>query len=170
MRARLADRRADTRLAVDLLPSLPVVGALVDLDCIAMVEHSYGDPTTVRTAATDPRIRAGVVLDGSAGWDGVADAPGLDRPMLPLASGDTPLHPSWSQIRDPRLEYASIVDAGHYSATDLCAFGASAALCGTVPADRAATVSRGGVDPWLDRRLRGGAGPRYVAPELFWQL
>ena len=122
------------------------------------------------TAATDPRIRTAVVLDGSAGWPEVVDAPTVDRPVLLLASSGTPLHPSWSQIRDAGLARVTIGEAGHYSATDLCSFGASAELCGTVSAARAIAVSRSVVDAWLDRSLRDTDAPRFTAPELSWQL
>ena len=167
MRPRLADRLGDTRLALDRLPTLPVVGPLVDSGRIAMVGHSYGGLTAVQTMSRDPRVRAAVVLDGSAGWSGVAAAPALDRPVLLMSAGDT-VHTSWSDFRDPRFEWASVAGAGHYFATDLPALGGSAELCGTMPADRAATVTRGTVTEWLDRHLLDRDTPRPAHPELIW--
>ncbi|WP_227983569.1 alpha/beta hydrolase family protein [Nocardia spumae] len=169
MRARLAVRLDDSRLTLDRLTTLPVVGPLIDLDRIAMLGHSYGGLTAVQTAAADPRVRAAVVLDGSAGWNRVADAPALDRPVLLLAAGDTPPHPSWTRFHDPHFARAAIGSAAHYSATDLCAFGAGPRLCGTMNAARAAVVSRGVVVGWLERHLLGHDRPRPDYPEVVWQ-
>lgn len=170
MRARLEDRIADTRLVLDRLSTLPIVGVVADLERIAMVGHSYGGLTAVQLAATDPRIRTAVVLDGSAGWDGVAEAPALDRPVLLVGASGTPLHLSWDGFRDPQFQHVTLAGAGHYSVTDLCGFGGGAALCGTVSPGRATEITRGVVGAWLERQLRGTDGPRFEVPELKWQM
>ena len=167
MSRRLADRLDDTRLALDRLPTLPIVGPLVDLGRIAMAGHSYGGLTAVQTMSRDPRVRAAVVLDGPAGWSEVAATPVLDRPVLLLSAGDM-VHESWKAFRDPRFELASVTGAGHYVATDLPALGGGTDLCGIVPADRAATVTRGTVTGWLDRHLLDRDIPRPAYPELIW--
>ncbi|MCC3311553.1 alpha/beta hydrolase family protein [Nocardia africana] len=168
MRAQLATRIGDLRLVLDHLTALPIVGARLDLGRIAALGHSYGGTTAVQLAAIDARVRAAVALDGPAGWDGVAAAPALDLPVLSLDLTGM-WSSSWNGFRGSRFEVASILNAGHYTATDLPAFGCSADLCGTVPADRAALVSRDVVGLWLDRWLRGMDTPRFTAPELVWQ-
>lgn len=167
MRQRLSARVADAELILDRLAELPVVGPHLDLDRIAMAGHSYGGLTAVQTMASDPRVRAAVVLDGSAGWDGVATAPALDRPVLLLESGDM-LHASWLQVHG-QLDIASIRGAGHYTATDLPSFGCDVQLCGTVPPDRAAAVSRGVVAAWLAQHVLDSDTPEYTAPEVLWR-
>ncbi len=167
MRARLGDRMHDTRITLDRLPTLPIVGPHLDPTRIAMVGHSYGGLTAVQTTAIDPRVRAVVVLDGSAGWAGTAAPPTLDRPVLLLGSSELP-HPSWAQFHDSAFDYASVRDGGHYTATDLCALGGGPDKCGTLPADRAAIVTRDAVASWLDRHLLGHDLPRATHPELVW--
>ncbi|WP_063023228.1 MULTISPECIES: alpha/beta hydrolase family protein [Nocardia] len=165
MRRQLHARTADLRLMLDRLAVLPIVGAHLDLGRIAALGHSYGGTTAVQLAAADSRVRAVVALDAPAGWDGVADAPTLDLPVLSLDLTGV-WASSWNEFRGNRFEVVSMRNAGHYTATDLPAFGCGADLCGTVPSDRAAIVSRGVVGSWLDRWLRGMDSPKFTAPEL----
>ncbi len=168
MSDRLADRLGDTQIALDRLATLPVVGPLIDPDRITMAGHSYGGLTAIQTMAHDKRVKAAIVLDGSAGWQNVITAPEMDGPVLLLSSTATTLHPSWNEFTDPEFEHATILGGGHYSATDLCGFGASPIMCGTVDPARATTVSRTAIESWLGSVLSGGGGTKYAAPELEW--
>ncbi|MET7752291.1 alpha/beta fold hydrolase [Micromonospora sp. NPDC005367] len=169
MRAQLATRTADMRLVLDRLAVLPIVGARLDLERIAALGHSYGGTTAVQLAASDSRIRAVVSVDGPAGWDRVAAAPTMDRPVLLLDLTGIWTR-SWNAFRDARFESVAVHGAGHYSAADLCQLGATGAdLCGSLSADHAATVTRGVVGAWLDHQLRGMETPRFTAPVITWR-
>lgn len=164
MRQALDARVADARLILDRLTELPIVGPYLDLERVAMAGHSYGGQTAVSVMAVDARIRTVVVLDGSAGWDGVA-APTVDRPVLLLASGDM-IHASWTRTG---ATIATLAGAGHYTATDLPRFGGTIAYCGTIDAELGTTVTREVVVAWISRHLReqGTAMPEH--PELRWR-
>ncbi|MEV0032758.1 hypothetical protein [Nocardia sp. NPDC050793] len=159
-------RAADARLVLDRLPTLPIVGDSIDLGRVAMAGHSYGGQTTVSAMAADPRIRIGVVLDGPARWDGTNAAPDVDRPVLLLASGAT-LHASWAATR---AVIATIADAGHYSGTDLPAFGCGVDLCGTIDPARGAALMRSVVTVWLDQQLLDRTASMPVDPVLRWRV
>lgn len=148
MRTQLDTRVADARLVLDRLDALPVVGGHLDHARIAMAGHSYGGQTTVTAMAADARIRTGIVLDGSAGWDGVAPAPALDRPVLLLAYGDM-VHASWTRTG---ATVGTVARGGHYTATDLAQFGGSAEFCGTIDATLGARLTREVVATWLTGR------------------
>ncbi|MBF5002416.1 hypothetical protein IRT45_35455 [Nocardia sp. BSTN01] len=168
MRDQLAARTADMRLVLDRLVGLPIVGPHIDLDQVATLGHSYGGTAAVQLLGSDPRVRAAVSIDGPAGWAGVADAPTTDLPAL-LFDLTGEWTASWGPFRDERFDHVAMPGGGHYSASDLCALGGGADLCGTVPPDRAAAISRSAIVAWLDRLFRGGHEPRYSAPELHWQ-
>ncbi|WP_051161453.1 alpha/beta hydrolase family protein [Nocardia brevicatena] len=166
LRSALTVRVADMRLVLDRLTTLPVIGDRVDTNRIAAAGHSYGGQTAVTAAAADPRIRTVLVLDGSAGWDGVADVPDLEQPVLLLAAGDM-LHASWLELHTAVA--GTVAGAGHYSPTDLPAFGGGAELCGTIPAETGTAITRSVVAAWLDRTLRGADRPLPEFPALHWR-
>lgn len=173
MRRALDIRVADVRLVLDELAMLPVVGPHVDLDRIAVAGHSYGGLTAVATMRADHRVRAGVVLDGPAGWTGntAVERDGVDRPVLMLGSGDM-LHASWIRFASASRAFTlgTIRGAGHYAATDLPALAPSSVLCGTLAADRASAITRSVVGGFLDQRLRRASAPAPSWPELDWRL
>ena len=167
MGARLAQRITDVRLVLDRLSTLPVVGGHLDLERVAMGGHSYGGTTAIQTAAADPRVRAVVLIDSPAGWQGVVGAPTLTVPVLDLRL-TVPWADGWPQAIG--ADRVTLAHAAHYSATDLCSFGADAIECGTVDVDTATHVTRTVITRWLDRQLRDGAAPRFEAPQLTWSL
>ena len=152
MGARLAQRITDVRLVLDHLSALPVVGGHLDLERIAVGGHSYGGTTAIQLAAQDPRIRAVVMLDSPAGWQGVVGAPDIDVPVLDLQL-TVPWYGGWPIAAGPGVDKVVIDNAAHYSATDLCAFGADAVECGMLPAGQAASVTRGIVIDFLDQHV-----------------
>lgn len=151
MRAALARRVSDIGLVVDRLAELPLVGDRIDTSRIAVAGHSYGGQTAVSVAAGDARIRTALVLDGSAGWDDVAEVPELDRPVLLLASGDM-VHASWTSTA---AVIGTMAEAGHYTGTDLPMLGGGADLCGTLGAERGTRITVSVLAAWLDRQLLG---------------
>lgn len=152
MGQQLTTRIADMRLILDWLPALPMVGAHIDPERIALAGHSYGGTTAVQVMAKDPRVKAAVSIDGPAGWDRVADVPTTERPVLFLQLTDAWVS-SWSEFRGPRFEHATIPNTGHYSATDMCQFDSSPELCGTADPDQAAQQSRDIIADWLARMM-----------------
>ncbi|WP_459549845.1 alpha/beta hydrolase family protein [Nocardia sp. X0981] len=151
MRAVLTRRVSDIGLVLDRLTELPLVGDRIDTERIAVAGHSYGGQTAVSVAAGDARIRTALVLDGSAGWDEVAEVPDLDRPVLLLAAGDM-VHASWTSTA---AVIGTMAEAGHYTGTDLPMLGGGAQLCGTIGAERGARITASVLAAWLDRHLRG---------------
>lgn len=102
----LPTRVADARFVLDQLAAatdqsadagrLPAhLAEDLDLSKVGMFGHSLGGSTTAQTMHDDPRIRAGVDLDGPVLGSVAAD--GLDRPLLMLASGTSPwfARPGW---------------------------------------------------------------------------
>lgn len=149
MRAALARRVSDIGLVLGRLAELPLVGDRIDMRRIAVAGHSYGGQTAVSVAAADSRVRTAMVLDGSAGWDEVAEVPDLDRPVLLLASGNM-VHASWTSTD---AVIGTMAEAGHYTGTDLPMFGGDAGLCGTIGAERGARITSSVLAAWLDRQL-----------------
>lgn len=168
MRARLDARVADTRLVLDHLDTLPVVGGHVDLTRITMIGHSYGGYTAVAAMSSDPRITSAVVLDGSAGWigtDGLEET-GVDAPVLLVTYGEL-IHASWMRFgRNTPGDFriATVRGGGHYTPTDLPSLAPPAVeLCGTIPAGRGTDLSRRIVQDYLEGQPAG------VWPEVAWR-
>lgn len=100
-------RVADTRFVLDQLTELGADQAAaeqelplhlagnLDLSNVGMFGHSLGGSTTAQAMRDDPRIRAGVNLDGPILGSVATD--GIDRPLLMLAGGNSPWfgQPGW---------------------------------------------------------------------------
>ncbi|WP_412543408.1 hydrolase [Longispora sp. K20-0274] len=191
----LATRVADTRYTLDQLAALDrgrnpdaehralprgLAGSL-DLTRIGMVGHSLGGATAAQAMLEDPRIRAGVNLDGTV--SGTVLTAGLDRPFLLLGSpgDDDSWTALWARLRGPRhrLELAG---SGHLSFTDYQVLLAQAGVpagdreptLGTIDGDRSVAVQRVYLRTFLDRyllcrdgRLLAGSSPRY--PEMLFR-
>lgn len=104
----LPTRVADTRFVLDELVAaasgqsshtgrrLPAgLAEHLDMTKVGMFGHSLGGSTTVQTLHDEPRIRAGVDLDGPI--LGSVATEGTDKPLLMLASGTSPWYgkPGW---------------------------------------------------------------------------
>ncbi len=94
-----------------------------------MFGHSLGGATAAEAMGEDPRIAAGVDLDGTL-LGAVVDT-GLDRPFLLFGSAqqdssqgrtDPSWHQFWTHLRGWRQKIV-LVNGGHLSFTDLCLFG-----------------------------------------------
>ncbi|MEV4058210.1 hypothetical protein AB0J55_43985 [Amycolatopsis sp. NPDC049688] len=176
-------RTADTSLVLDRLPSLPGgLNAGMDLRRIGMFGQSAGGFTAANTMYTDPRIKAGVDMDGTLEYSAKPDgtnlsevaAHGLDRPFLllgssPAASGsDIHREPSWAAFWRHQHGWKADVtldDSGHASFTDAEALlpqltgrvpaETLAAAIGTVDGRRAVTATRALVASFFTRFLKG---------------
>lgn len=202
LRTALAARIADTEFVLNELTALadghnPDVeqrvlpkglGRAIDPSRIGMFGHSLGGFTTAEAMARDPRIDAGVNLDGMLGFDddpGLAAARGLDQPMLLMSSQQTAdagvFESSWNTFLDNTRGWSRelvLSQSGHHSFTDLQSlippFAAQVApeatgyYIGTIPPDKAIHAVREYVAAVFDRFLRNqatalldGAGERF---------
>ncbi|MED7948133.1 alpha/beta hydrolase family protein [Streptomyces sp. BE303] len=147
---------------------------LIDARHIGMAGHSIGGAAASATMATDPRVDAGVNMDGTF-FTPVPEAGLGARPFLMLA-GDPALLPpdfpdtSWEDTW-PRLDgwkrWLTVTGAGHPAFTDWPVLGDSAGyphpetpLSGT----RSHQITRGYVGAFFDLHLRGLASPRLDGP------
>ncbi|WP_203842031.1 alpha/beta hydrolase family protein [Winogradskya humida] len=107
----MATRVADTSFVLDQLGGVTAAGlrGRIDLDAVGMFGHSAGGFATAAAMAADPRIRAGINLDGTMGLDPLdpevlspVAQRGLDRPFLLVGSdgtGETITNdPSWTSF------------------------------------------------------------------------
>ncbi|KDN22690.1 alpha/beta hydrolase family protein [Amycolatopsis rifamycinica] len=176
-------RTADTGLVLDRLASLPGrLSAGMDLRRIGMFGQSGGGFTAANTMYTDPRIKAGVDMDGTLEYSVEPDGTnlsevaqhGLDRPFLLLgsnsAAGGSDIHrePSWAAFwRHQRGWKADVTlnDSGHASFTDAepllpqlagrVPAEVLAAAVGTVDGHRAVAATRALVASFFTRFLKG---------------
>ncbi|GAA4227544.1 lipase [Actinomadura meridiana] len=186
-------RRDDTRFVLDTLSARrslpPGLSASLDLSRVGMFGHSLGGAAAAETMAQDPRILAGVNLDGSV--IGPVAKTGLDRPFLLMASAghgrdnDPTWADFWPRLRGWRRELL-LRDSGHQTYTDLAPLAqqlirrvpmrpeVTAALTnniGTISANRAIPAQRAYLRAFFDLHLRhrdnhlfSGPSPRY--PEI----
>ncbi|MFI5567662.1 alpha/beta hydrolase family protein [Streptomyces sp. NPDC051740] len=133
---RMRVRAADTAFVLDALArpgtrrALPAgLGAQLDLDRIGMFGHSAGGITAAETMARDPRIDAGLDLDGfhvtpaRRSWpelDRLVRS-GLDRPFLMVGSTAAPAQALPARLHDSSPASVSIrrlEGTAHYSFSD----------------------------------------------------
>jgi dienelactone hydrolase len=176
-------READVELVLDRLPSLP--GRLtkgMDLNRIGMFGHSAGGFTAANAMYADPRIKAGVNMDGTLEYTVMPDGTnmsqvalnGLKQPFLLIGSSsaadgsDIHREPSWASFWQHHSGWKADVtmnDSEHHSLTDYEAL--LPQLAGKVPAatltgdlgkvdpHRAVAADRALVDSFFDRFLKG---------------
>jgi predicted dienelactone hydrolase len=176
-------RVADTRFVLDRLAAIDrganpdiehrplprgLLGAL-DLTRIGMLGHSDGGATTGAVMHVDPRVSAGVNLDGTF-WTPDAAA-GSDRPMLLFGSevhrrDDDPTWATfWTSQRGPKLQL-NLIGSAHETFHDLALMLPKAAptlgippdtvtrVVGTINGERATAIVRAYVNAYFDRYLR----------------
>ncbi|MCH0565950.1 hypothetical protein [Streptomyces sp. MUM 2J] len=176
-------RVADTELVLDRLTGLPDrLTNGMDLNRIGMFGHSAGGFTAANTMYGDPRIRAGVNMDGTMEYTAEPDGTnlsevalhGLDRPFLLMGSSsaadgsDVHREPSWASFwRHQRGWKADVTldDSAHASFTDAEALlpqlagrvpdATLAAAVGTVDSHRAVAANRALVASFFERFLKG---------------
>ncbi|MEU4297638.1 alpha/beta hydrolase family protein [Kitasatospora aureofaciens] len=192
LRKSMATRVDDTRFVLDELAGLrrfsglPTgLAASLDLHRIGMVGHSAGGFTALQTMHDDPRIAAGINMDGQMhfpGPDGQTGVflpsvaqDGLDRPFLLMGtrsndSGSYHGQPGWDALRQNSTGWhadLTLEGSRHGSYTDaesllpqLARQGAIspeglASEVGTIRPDRAELATRSYVASFFDRWLRG---------------
>jgi predicted dienelactone hydrolase len=178
-----AVREADTRFVLDELTMLdtghnpdtdqhPLPWGLagdLDLGHVGMFGFSIGGAATANAMHDDPRIAAGVDLDGTV-WGPVA-ATGLDRPFMLVSSQDNGrnVDPTWQQLwqhlRGWRLDLR-LTGAEHLTFSDAAVLYPQASavlgltsrqldqLVGTIDGTRAVVAESAYVQAFFDRWLR----------------
>ncbi|MFD1931188.1 alpha/beta hydrolase family protein [Nonomuraea mangrovi] len=140
---------------------------LIDPAKIAMVGHSAGGASSVAALLKDPRIKAGMNIDGLA----IVPVPtsGLGKPFLFLGAQATRTPGSqeaaswetaWQHLTGWK-RWLVVVGTEHASFTDTALLGEQAGLDtgATLPAARSMEITRAYVAAFLDLHLRGTPQP-----------
>jgi dienelactone hydrolase len=203
IRKAIAVRVRDTSFVLDQLAALNagrnpdadgerlprgLAGAL-DLTAVGMFGHSAGGTAAAAAMDADPRIAAGLDMDGNLTWlDGSlmpVAAHGLDRPFLFLGKdGATDTGPGWRAFRANTPGWTrqlTLRGSQHASFTDAEALlpqmnlpsSVRTKAIGTINPEVAVRTQQAYVSAFFDRWLRGrddrlldGPSPRYPAMEL----
>ncbi len=187
--ALLPTRVADARSVLDLLERMDArpkgrFSRALDLGRVAFTGHSLGGAAAAAAMRLDPRIRAGVNLDGSLFGDVVTT--GVDRPFLLVSSGrlEEPGDAGddgWAPFANASANvlWIQVNGAGHMDFSDLPALMALRPAneprelvgLGTIAPQRSFAVQSAYVVAFLDRHLRGEPqalldGPSASYPEV----
>ncbi|MFD6157077.1 alpha/beta hydrolase family protein [Nocardia sp. NPDC060256] len=163
------NRARDTAFVLDRLTGPAPIwphARLIDATRIGMAGHSIGGASAAAAMALDPRVRAGVNMDGS--FQGVVPAAGLgERPFLMLGvdgqtspGGDPSWDQTWPQLHGWK-RWLTVVGAEHESFADigLLAEQAGAPSKATLRGSRAVDLTRSYVATFFDQHLRGIGQP-----------
>ncbi len=174
LRKALDVRVADTRFVLDAL------AGRLDVSRVGMIGHSMGGAAAALTMAADPRVVAGVNLDGNLTWfDGSLMPPaeeGLRGPFLLVGKdGETDTGPGWNAFRAATQGWTAqlrLLGSEHATFTDAAALVPQLGVpLGTLDPATAVRTQRAYVASFFDRWLRDrndhlldGPSPRY--PEM----
>lgn len=181
MRAVSDNRGRDVSFLLDRLtgrhPAWRHAG-LIDQSRIAMAGHSIGGASAVAAMATDPRIRAGVNMDGGLHTP-VPEAGLGGRPFMLLGeqkSGPGGMS-SWDHdwpLLDGWKRWITFADSGHFTFSDFPVFGEQLGLPdpkAPLSGARSVELTRRYVGAFFDQHLKGKPqplldGPSPEAPEV----
>lgn len=162
-------RAADVSFVLDRLTGPRPVwggGRLIDAGRIALAGHSAGGNTVVPAMRADPRIVAGVTMDGIS----AVSAVGTDRPYLMLgAPENAPGSPFWDRAWSASTgwkRWLTLDGAQHFSFSDVVLLAdqldgeAEEGLTGA----RGVEIMRAYVAAFADRHLRGCPEPLFDGP------
>jgi predicted dienelactone hydrolase len=146
---------------------------LIDPRRIAMAGHSAGGASTIQAMVADPRIRAGIDIDGSTHVP--IPETGLSRPFMFMGSMDayTPGEPGpyddweqdWLRLTGWK-RWVMVTGTVHPSFTDLgvLADQLGVDLGASIDAERALTITRAYVRAFFDQHLLCTAQPLMARP------
>ncbi|MFI7635559.1 alpha/beta hydrolase family protein [Nonomuraea sp. NPDC049400] len=164
-------RAADVSFVLDRLPSKWDGSGLIDRSRIAMVGQSIGGASAVAAMVKDPRIRAGIDMDGST----YARIPksGFSRPFMFLGSAqhvpggrDTSWDRDWKLLTGWK-RWLVLSGAEHQSFTDGPLLAGALGIrtpAGVLPAARGAELTRTYVAAFLDQHLKSQRQPLLDKP------
>lgn len=142
-------------------------GVRIDASRIAMVGHSAGGFSTVPAMLRDPRIRAGLNIDGNFHFPN--DTP-LHRPYLMLGKqshvpgAERTWDDTWRELTGWK-RWLSVDGMEHLSFTDVAPLGKQAGIAlQELDGDRAAVLTRAYVAAFADTQLRGRPAPLLDGP------
>jgi predicted dienelactone hydrolase len=146
---------------------------LIDPAKIGMTGHSVGGASTVNAMVTEPRLKAGMDIDGTTSDELLA--PGLDRPFMFLGRANTytpgtgPESGSWTRDWAQLTGWKRwmVVDGmQHPSFTDIGLVGEQVGLDfgADTPAARGQAITAAYVRAFFDLHLRGQAQPLMEQP------
>ncbi|MEV1003195.1 alpha/beta hydrolase [Nonomuraea sp. NPDC050202] len=164
-------RAADVSFVLDQLPAKWDGSGRIDRSRIAMAGQSIGGSSAMATMLEDPRVRAGIDMDGTA----YARIPksGFSRPFMFLGSAQHVSGgpaPTWD--RDWKLltgwkRWIVLSGAEHQSFTDTPLLSDALGItptAGVLPAARAAELTRTYVAAFLDEHLKSRRQPLLDKP------
>ncbi|MFF0410196.1 alpha/beta hydrolase family protein [Kitasatospora sp. NPDC004745] len=148
---------------------------LIDKHQIGMAGHSIGGASAAAAMIADPRVRAGVNMDGTFK---PAPAPGqVDRPFLMLGEADSDddnWRQSWAALGGYK-KWLTVVGADHFSFTDLEVLQKQAGFPSPpLSPERGVVITREYVTAFFDQTLKGIHrplldGPSPDNPEVLFQ-
>ncbi|MEU8107748.1 alpha/beta hydrolase [Nonomuraea muscovyensis] len=159
-------RAADVSFVLDQLPAKWDGSGLIDRSRIAMVGQSMGGAGAMAAMVKDPRVRAGIDMDGST----YARIPksGFSRPFMFIGSEQhVPGGSDSSWDRDWKLltgwkRWIVVTDTDHQAFTDIPLVGPSLGIkpgYGVLPAKRSSEIARTYVAAFLDQHLKARRQP-----------
>ncbi|MEV4751349.1 alpha/beta hydrolase [Streptosporangium sp. NPDC049248] len=167
----VAGRAADVSFVLDELPSKWEGSDVIDRSRIAMVGQSIGGAGAMAAMVKDPRVRAGVEMDGTT----YARIPksGFTRPFMFLGSAqhlpggrDTSWDRDWKLLTGWK-RWLVLTGSEHRSFTDAPLMAGALGITPTadvLPAARAAELTRTYVAAFLDQHLRSRRQPLLDKP------
>ncbi|MFI9329289.1 lipase [Kitasatospora sp. NPDC052868] len=179
----VAYRTTDTRFVLDRLTDLAAggnpdaerrelpsgLGGALDLTAVGILGHSMGGATAVQTLHDEPRVLAGVTLDGPV--FGTAATDGLARPLLLIGASDVrPARDAmwdalWPRLTSWRRQF-TLSGSGHLSFSDFAVLLPAARpvltwpdeqldqLLGSIDGSRAVAAQRAYLAAFFDLHLR----------------
>ncbi|MEW1844408.1 alpha/beta hydrolase [Nonomuraea angiospora] len=168
----VAGRAADVSFVLDQLPSAWDDAGRIDRSRIAMVGQSIGGAGAMAAMVKDPRVRAGIDMDGTT----YARIPkgGFSRPFMfigspqhvPGGGGDNSWERDWKLLTGWK-RWIVLTGADHQSFTDIPLLAGALGIkpaYGLLPAARAAELTRTYVAAFLDQHLRSRRQPLLDKP------
>jgi len=168
-----AGRATDVSFVLDKLTHSAWAG-LIDPNRIGMAGHSVGGASVTPAMVADPRIRAGINIDGATN-DVPLTPPGLSRPFMFMShqldpvTRCAPQRPDWEQDWAQLAGWKRWIEVAgtvHPSFTDVALFADQYGvdIGATTTAQRAQAITRAYVNAFFDRHLRGRPSSLLDAP------
>jgi predicted dienelactone hydrolase len=167
-------RPQDVRLLIQRFTRLPAADPLnghIDAAQVGVTGHSFGALTSLRAAVIDDRVKAIVPMappSTDISWIGFDPKPVLTIPVHIQGAGkdltldyEDHVLPAWADLQKPRW-LLNIVEGGHFTFSDLCAFDLARAV-GSVTLD---IPGAGNVEQTLSDGCKPPAPPAPVAQPL----
>jgi predicted dienelactone hydrolase len=153
-------RLHDLRFVLDQLavlnraPGGPFANHL-DLEHVALAGHSLGGLTTLRELATEPRFKAGIVLDGALSPQPLQS---VRQPVLAVMASVEPADPDecrmWNALRGPRMAVA-LPGVEHVALSDAVWIAGTAIRTGSAGPDQVVSSVRRHIAGFLDATFKG---------------